>query len=331
MSTADEPSSPAKATPNTQATPQAKRPGRGTGPRGAKKRGGGKPPDPAKVPGANKQPGATEQPGPANPPDTAKGLTPAKEPAPANGTTAGVRGRASGRGVGVAPPQHTASEPGEGTPRAQATPERAGAGGSPERRRGRRPAGQDTRNALLEAARAVFAEAGYDGATVRTIAARAGVDAAMVNHWFGGKESLFAQAVLKLPFDPKDVVATLLEGDLDSLGERIIRRFVRVWDSTSGSTFPALVRSLASHDQAATSLRNFLIEQILSRVMSALESDHPQLRAALCASQLIGIGMARYVAQFEPLGHADPETIVAAVAPTLQRYLTGDLGSPSSN
>jgi AcrR family transcriptional regulator len=199
------------------------------------------------------------------------------------------------------------------------------------KRRGRRPAGQDTRTALLDAARAVFSESGYEGATVRAIAARAGVDAAMVNHWFGGKDSLFAQAVLQLPFDPQDVVATLLDGEVDTLGERIVRRFVSVWDSTSGGTFPALVRSLASHDQAAIGLRDFLIANILDRVIARIDADHPHLRATLCASQLIGIGMVRYVARFEPLGSADVETLVAAVAPTLQRYLTGDLGSVRSN
>lgn len=199
------------------------------------------------------------------------------------------------------------------------------------KRRGRRPAGQDTRSALLDAARAVFSESGYEGATVRAIAARAGVDAAMVNHWFGGKETLFAQAVLQLPFDPQEVVHTLLEGELDTLGERIVRRFVTVWDSSAGGVFPALVRSLASHGQAAIGLRDFLIENILDRIMSRLDADQPRLRATLCASQLIGIGMVRYVARFEPLGSADAETVVAAVAPTLQRYLTGDLGSVRSN
>src|SRR5205823_11565892 len=92
--------------------------------------------------------------------------------------------------------------------------------GPAAKRRGRRPGGQDTRGALLNAAREVFSESGYEGATVRAIAARAGVDAAMVNHWFGGKEALFAQVVLKLPVDPGDVVATLLEGEVDDLGER---------------------------------------------------------------------------------------------------------------
>ncbi|HEX2131257.1 MAG TPA: helix-turn-helix domain-containing protein, partial [Actinophytocola sp.] len=99
------------------------------------------------------------------------------------------------------------------------------------RRRGRRPGGTDTRAALLDAARAVFSEHGYDGATVRAIAARAEVDAAMVNHWFGSKEGLFAEAVLKLPFNPRDVVERLLDGEVDSLGERIVRTFITVWDT----------------------------------------------------------------------------------------------------
>src|SRR3569833_1480695 len=118
------------------------------------------------------------------------------------------------------------------------------------RRRGRRPAGQDTRTALIEAARAVFAENGYDGATVRAIATRAGVDAAMVNHWFGGKEGLFAQAVLMRPFDPLDLLGTLRDGPDDELGERIVRTFITRWDSAGGGVFVALIRSITGHEHA---------------------------------------------------------------------------------
>lgn len=198
----------------------------------------------------------------------------------------------------------------------------------PGKRRGRRPAGENTRAALLDAAREVFAENGYEGATVRAIAARAGVDPAMVNHWFGSKATLFGQAVLSLPFKPEDILDALLTGDPETLGEDIVRRFVTIWDSTSGSVFPALVRSLSSHDEAAMALRNFIVENILDRIVSRLGTDQPELRATLCASQLIGIGMARYVAEFEPLRSADIETVVTAAGPTLQRYLTGDIGSP---
>ncbi|WP_158888820.1 TetR/AcrR family transcriptional regulator [Amycolatopsis anabasis] len=197
---------------------------------------------------------------------------------------------------------------------------------APVKRRGRRPAGQDTKTALLEAAREVFGEAGYDGATVRAIANRAGVDAAMVNHWFGSKEGLFAQAVLELPFNPAELIETLLDGEPDTLGERIVRTFLTRWDATAGGVFPALVRSVASHDQVAHALRDMFLKQIFSRLAGQLGADRPELRATLCASQLIGMGMIRYVAKFEPLASTDIETVVTAVAPNLQRYLTGDLG-----
>ena len=118
----------------------------------------------------------------------------------------------------------------------------------------------------------------------------------------------------------------LLKGDLDDLGARIVRQFVTSWDATSGGTFPALVRSLAGHEQAAASLRDFLIRHILGHIIERIEADEPHLRTTLCASQLIGIGMVRYVAKFDPIATTAVETVVAAVGPTLQRYLTGDLG-----
>ncbi|MDQ3789684.1 MAG: TetR/AcrR family transcriptional regulator, partial [Actinomycetota bacterium] len=99
------------------------------------------------------------------------------------------------------------------------------------RRRGRRPGGTDTREALLNAAREVFIEQGFDGATVRAIAGRAGVDAAMVNHWFGGKEGLFAEAVLKLPFNPQDIVEILVGAPADDIGQTIVRTFLTRWDA----------------------------------------------------------------------------------------------------
>ncbi|MER6765523.1 MULTISPECIES: TetR/AcrR family transcriptional regulator [Amycolatopsis] len=192
------------------------------------------------------------------------------------------------------------------------------------RRRGRRPAGQDTRAVLLEAARAVFAENGYERATVRSIAARAGVDAAMVNHWFGGKEGLFAQAVLKLPFEPAELVTVLHDGPIDELGARIVHTFLTRWDGVGGDTFQALIRSIASHEAASTVLREFF-SQFFTGLISDLGGDRRELRVALCASQLVGMGLIRYVARFSPMVEAEVDTLVAAVAPTLQRYLTGDI------
>nr|WP_040920053.1 TetR family transcriptional regulator [Saccharomonospora glauca] len=194
------------------------------------------------------------------------------------------------------------------------------------RRRGRRPAGEDTRAALLAAAREIFAESGYHHATVRTIAARAGVDAAMVNHWFGSKEGLFAQAVLHVPFDAREVVEKVTADGVDRLGENIVRLFVTTWDGASGQGFVALIRNLTTHEEALDVLKGLLLKKVFPAVTAATGSDHPELRAALCATQVLGLGMARYVAEIEPLASADVETIVALVAPTLQHYLTGDLG-----
>ncbi|RSM83840.1 TetR/AcrR family transcriptional regulator [Kibdelosporangium aridum] len=197
------------------------------------------------------------------------------------------------------------------------------------KRRGRRPAGADTKNALIEAARDVFSEQGYEGATVRAIAKRAGVDPAMVNHWFGGKEGLFAQSVLQLPVDPAVIANEISSGDVNTLGDRVVRRFLTVWDSTGGGQFAALVRSVAGHEMAVQGLRDIFLKQIFIRVAAQTGADNAMFRATLVASQLIGMGMVRYVAKFEPLASNDIDTMAAAVGPTVQRYFTGEIASPS--
>jgi AcrR family transcriptional regulator len=195
-----------------------------------------------------------------------------------------------------------------------------------QKRRGRRAAGEDTRAALIAAARETFVEKGYDGATVRAIAARAGVDAAMVNHWFGGKEGLFAQAVLQLPFDPSEILKRLVDGPVEEAGERIIRNFVTIWDATGGGTFAALIRSVTSHQEVANALKSFFINAIFKNLLAEIGAEQRELRATLCATQMVGLGIVRYVVHFEPLASADLDTVVRAVAPNMQRYLTGDLG-----
>jgi AcrR family transcriptional regulator len=206
-------------------------------------------------------------------------------------------------------------------PPEQSAVELAAAG---ERRRGRRPAGQDTKDALLAAARAEFSAHGYQGAKVRSIAAAAGVDAAMVNHWFGGKEGLFA-AAMDLPISPDVLLGRLLDGGVEDLGERIVRTFLTVWDGTGGGAFVALLRSVSSHEQAARMLREFITEVLFRRLADVVGPDRPALRASLCGSQLVGLGMARYVIKFEPLASTDIATLAVTIGPNLQRYLTEPL------
>jgi AcrR family transcriptional regulator len=199
-----------------------------------------------------------------------------------------------------------------------------GGGDAPPRRRGRRPGGTDTRAELLGAARVEFAQHGYDGATVRKIADRAGVDPAMVKHWFGGKEALFIEA-LQLPVNPAVVIAEVVPGDPERLGERIVARFLMIWDQSGGGPMAAVLRNIAGHEDAARMLREFIGTVMVKRIVSTVAPDQPELRAGLVGSQLIGMGLVRYVLRLEPLASADHATLIAAVAPTVQRYLTGPL------
>jgi AcrR family transcriptional regulator len=169
-----------------------------------------------------------------------------------------------------------------------------------------------------------FTERGYDGATVRAIAQRAGVDPAMVNHWFGGKDGLFV-AALEIPVNPDEIISRLLGGPPEQLAERMLRTFLSVWDANGGGALAALMRSVASHEEAARMMREFVSRVIFGKVVATVAPDQLDLRAALCGSQIAGLGMMRYVIRLEPLASADHDTVVAAIAPNLQRYLTGTL------
>jgi AcrR family transcriptional regulator len=192
-------------------------------------------------------------------------------------------------------------------------------------RTGRRPGASATREAILEAARESFAERGYFETSVRAVAARAGVDAALVHHYFGTKDRLFA-AAMELPFDPAAIAPVLLEPGLDGLGERLVRFFLRVWDQPSSrARIQAILRNALSHDAAAALLRDVITREVLGRVAAAVDTPDAPLRASLVGAQLVGLGLARYIIRLEPLASADPEVVVASVAPAIQRYLTGDL------
>ena len=198
----------------------------------------------------------------------------------------------------------------------------------PARRRGRRPAGEDTRAAILAAARTEFAARGYEGTTLRGIARAAGVDPRLVHHYFDGKDDVFT-AAMELPVRPQELVAAIVAPGIDGLGERLLRMFFSVWDTPAGrERIVALLSGALTSESAARTLREFLMREILGRVVTVVGGDDPELRATLAASQLIGVVMARYVVRIEPLASADIEDLIPLLAPTLQRYLEGDLDQP---
>jgi len=186
-------------------------------------------------------------------------------------------------------------------------------------RSGRRPGVSGSRERIITAARGEFASRGYDAATVRGIAAAAGVDPALVRHYFGSKEHLFVVA-LEFPVDPAEFVPRLLEPGIEGLGERITAFFLQAWDTPGGRPFLGLLRSVASNESAAEALRQFVTREVLQRVAAILVLDRPQLRAALAGSHLIGLAMARYVIRVEPIASASPAELARAVGPAIQAY-----------
>ncbi|MFD3487492.1 TetR family transcriptional regulator [Streptomyces sp. NPDC058665] len=199
--------------------------------------------------------------------------------------------------------------------------------GTAPRRRGR-PARSDTgtgpgaRERILEAARTEFAERGFDKTSVRGIAKAAGVDPALVHHYFGTKEEVFGAAI-EVSFEPAMVLPALLSGGEEGIGERLARYFISVWENpVSRAPLLAIIRSAVTNEAAAALLRKFVLRRLLERIAVELDVPDPTLRAELAASHMIGIAILRYVLKAEPLASVDTEEIVRLVAPTLQRYLT---------
>jgi AcrR family transcriptional regulator len=194
------------------------------------------------------------------------------------------------------------------------------------RRRPGRPAGNsDTRERILASARELFAQNGIDRTSIRAVAAGAGVDAALVHHYFGTKQQLFAAAI-HLPIDPMTVLVPMRETPVEELGLRLPSVLLPIWDSELGAGLIATMRSLlggADVNLARSFLQEVVVAEIAPRV------DNPagtgRIRAQFLASQLMGVVMARYIVKIEPFASLPAEQVAETIAPNLQRYLTGDL------
>ena len=191
-------------------------------------------------------------------------------------------------------------------------------------RRGRRPGTPDTRAAILAAAREGFAAAGFSATSVRSVAAAAGVDAALVHHYFGTKDDLFV-AALELRVDPREAMRPVVDGGVDGAGERMVRVFLSVWDDPE-SRLPllALVRGMVE-PSGQQLLRDGVMRMVLGPVGVALGLDEPERRMSLVASQLVGVVVLRYLLAVEPLASMPADLVVATYAPVIQGYLSGPL------
>jgi AcrR family transcriptional regulator len=194
------------------------------------------------------------------------------------------------------------------------------------RKRPGRPSGSsDTRERILTSALELFARNGIDRTSIRAVAAGAGVDAALVHHYFGTKQQLFAAAI-DIPVDPMTVLVPMRAIPVSELGFTLPSVLLPLWDSELGAGLIARLRSLIAGANVSLA-RSFLEEVITAEVASRV--DNPpgtgMIRAQFFATQLMGVVMARYIVKVEPFASLPAEQIVQTIGPNLQRYLTGDL------
>jgi AcrR family transcriptional regulator len=188
-------------------------------------------------------------------------------------------------------------------------------------RAGRRRGSPDTRASILLAARGSFAEKGFDKTSMRGVAKLAGVDPALVHHYFESKDDLML-AALDVPIDLRLVIGEVTGHGLEGLGERIITRFLQVWDDEQLRTpMLAVLRASTSSEQAAELFRAGLVRMVLESISAAIDADDAMLRAQAVASQLLGLIMVRYVLRLEPLASTPAADLVPRFGATLQRYL----------
>jgi AcrR family transcriptional regulator len=190
-------------------------------------------------------------------------------------------------------------------------------------RTGRRPGASGSREAILEAARTLFAEHGYSATSMRAIGTAAGVDAALIVHFFGSKARLLREAI-EWPFDPVEAAERVYAKGRRNVGEQLARLVVETWEREGDrSAIMTLLRAATVEPSAAEMLREFMQNELAPPLFQRLNPDQPELRAGLATAQIVGLGMARYVLRLEPLASMTSDEVIAWVAPTLQRYLTG--------
>jgi AcrR family transcriptional regulator len=197
---------------------------------------------------------------------------------------------------------------------------------SAERKRpGRPPGSSDTRERILESARELFARNGFDKTSIRAVAAGAGVDGALVHHYYGTKQQLFAAAIA-IPIDPMQVIGPLRQTPVEQIGSVLPSILLPLWDSELGKGFIATLRSLLAGTDVSL-VRSFLQEIITVEIGSRVDNPPGSgaIRVQFVASQLVGVVMVRYILELQPFAGLEPQIIAETIAPNLQRYLTGDL------
>lgn len=191
------------------------------------------------------------------------------------------------------------------------------------KRMGRRPGSLSTRQEIVDAARGIFATRGYRGATTRAIADAAGVDAALIHHYFGSKEKLFT-ATLEFPGEAPDRILAALSGSTDGLGERLSRAYLELWeDPGTRSQMVIAIRASLSSDEVMARVRPTIVGMLGRAPASDIPGPDPETRFALAMAHLVGVAAVRHLSKVPPLRDLPFEDLVARTAPAVHLHLTG--------
>lgn len=192
------------------------------------------------------------------------------------------------------------------------------------RPRGRRPGDEDTRERILATARHLFAERGYERASMRAIAKQAHVDPALITHYFGSKQGLLTDA-LQLPLDPEVILGSVAQAPPAQMGEQLVRTMVSTWEQPAvRQHFLGMLRTAASHDVAREVMQQTLHDSVQAAV-AALVDDDAARRSALVMTQMAGLAFTRYFLRLPEVVALEPEELARTIGPTIQRYLTEPL------
>jgi AcrR family transcriptional regulator len=179
---------------------------------------------------------------------------------------------------------------------------------------------------ILRQARASFAEHGYAGTTVRAVARAADVDPALVYHYYDSKEGLLDAATTP-PQSFLDQIVTAWQTPQDELGEQLLRRMLRNWEHPDhGPVLQAILQIAGNEPATREKLRAIIEQSMMGPAAQALDDSERLTRSSLIASQLMGLAFMRYVWKIEPIATMTEDDLAAAIAPTIQRYLDGNIG-----
>jgi len=189
---------------------------------------------------------------------------------------------------------------------------------------GRRAGAPDTKTEILAAARGEFATRGYDGTSMRAVARAAGVDPAMVHHYFDGKHGLFL-AALEVPFDPRPELARVMDGPREQLGCRLVALVLRLWDDPERQElFLTMMRSGITTAEGTQLIKDGLLRTIMAEVAQQARIEDAAKRMPLVLTQTGGLILVRYILRIEPIASLPADELAAIHGPIVQRFLDGD-------